>query len=439
MSSYFKQHLSAGGKLSLRLSSQTIRVLNYDITCFLDPRERPSLSKLVATILTQFADTADSSVHRCCESRLLRENTPEWKKAQDVLCDKVRALLCRSRKTVKISLNKDICIFSERSMVEQESVVPYAWTAEQRSKAKVRARPGYLYGTFQDYAAALLEEYASLSYGAREQIFYRSFCETLNKAKNAHIALHLTTFSMPDVVFRFWPRPDGALLSDPLLPYNYVVGYSLKESTDGSLTPHYKKERLPASFRLSSIEQLSEAGLSDLNSTECDTLEDAIEEKGVPYLFSKKISKKVWALVCFSKDGASDFRKRLINRPSGTRIPKIETLLTGFPTNAEVWLLKDLDWKMTAYLRSFGASIYLFSFEELTPDMLDTLIDEEVQKLKIGTNQSEKSTETKATQRASVATKLEQTFLYDLKDEILHWHQDALSGMEQWDAWVKVQ
>lgn len=439
MRSRFEKKSSAGAKLSLRLSSQTLRVLNNDVVCFSSPKVQLNLTQLVSTILVCFSSQANSSVHHCCEIISQDETSPEWKKTQDDLCKKAVALLTRSRRTQTITLNNDIIHFSQGSIAQYESTVLYPWTEEQRQKAKLPSCPDYLYSTFQDYVAALLEEYADLNYREREKIYYK---ETYENLDSAH-AFHLTTFSSPGDRFLFWPRPgngserenkDEFLMSDPLLPYNYLVGYSVKENADGSLPSQYKKERAPASFRLSTINDTAVvAGCSDLSQPECDKLEDLIKEYGVAYLFGERF----WALVCFSAGGAADFRKRLINRPAGTRMPKIEAFLPGLPAHAEVWMLQDTNWKITRYLRSYGDGVYLFSAQELTPEIYEVLIDAELQKQKRGKKKSGDPAEIKATQRKKIDTQLRKTFLANLKEDTLNWYRSALSRMDHWDAWTE--
>ena len=360
MHSRFQQKLIPGGKLPLRISSQTMRVLSNDITCFSDYETPISLSKLIAVILNQFADEAACSVYRRCEASSLKAGSDAWAKMQQNLCNKAAALLSRARKSHPISLNAALCEFSARDDVARESYIEYKWSSTERKKAHITPKTplkSFLYEDFQDYVAALLEEYAELSYSRREQIFFRDICVCLKDAEQHGKVLHLYR---KDGSFRFWPRPDGALLSDALLPYNYLVGYRTKEKPDGSLM---WQSRQPVSFRLSEIRSLSEAGSSDLTSIEAARLEDAIANYGVAYLFGEN----AWTLVCFSPLGANDFHKRLINRPAGKRLSAIEELLPDFPAGSEIWRLEDRKWKINIYLRTFGKTVYRFSLQELTP------------------------------------------------------------------------
>ena len=427
MHSRFEQKLIPGGKLPLRISSQTMRVLSNDITCFSDYETPISLSKLIAVILNQFADEAACSVYRRCEASSLKAGSDAWAKMQQNLCNKAAALLSRARKSHPISLNAALCEFSARDDVARESYIEYKWSSTERKKAHITPKTpskSFLYEDFQDYVAALLEEYAELSYSRREQIFFRDICVCLKDAEQHGKALHLYR---KDGSFRFWPRPDGALLSDALLPYNYLVGYRTKEKPDGSLM---WQSRQPVSFRLSEIRGLSEAGSSDLTSIEAARLENAIANYGVAYLFGEN----AWTLVCFSPLGANDFHKRLINRPAGKRLSAIEELLPDFPAGSEIWRLEDRKWKINIYLRTFGKTVYRFSLQELTPAVWDILVKDAIQMHCVG---KKKALCQQSDVEAVTSANLEQAFMSELPNDTSDWYQSALDSTKSWPVWVK--
>lgn len=430
MHSRFEQELVAGGKLSLRISSQAMRVLNNDIACFSDYETPISLSKLIAVILNQFADEAECSIYRRCEASSLKVGSDAWMKMQQNLCNKAAALLSRARKSHPISLNAALCEFSVRDTVARESYVEYKWDPSERKKAHITSKTSsksYLYEDFQDYVAALLEEYAELSYSRREQIFFRDICICLKDAEQHGKALHLYR---KDGSFRFWPRPDGALLSDALLPYNYLVGYRTKENPDGSLVSPSPAVRQPVSFRLSEIRGLSEAGPTDLTWAEINHLEDAIANYGIAYLFGES----AWTLVCFSPFGANDFHKRLINRPAGKRLSAIEKLLPDFPAGSEIWRLDDRKWKIKVYLRTFGETVYRFSLQDLTPAVWDILVKDAIQMRCVG---KKKALRQPSAVEAAASANLEQTFMSELPDDTSDWYQSALDSAKSWSDWVK--
>ena len=118
-------------------------------------------------------------------------------------------------------------------------------------------------------------------------------------------------------------------------------------------------------------------------------------------------------------------------------MPKIEAFLPGLPAHAEVWMLQDTNWKITRYLRSYGDGVYLFSAQELTPEIYEVLIDAELQKQKRGKKKSGDPAEIKATQRKKIDTQLRKTFLANLKEDTLNWYRSALSRMDHWDAWTE--
>lgn len=430
MHSRFEQKLTPGGKLPLRISSQAMRVLNNDITCFSDYEAPISLSKLIAVILNQFADEAECSVYRRCEVSSLKVGSDAWTKMQQNFCHKAVSLLSHARKSHPISLNAALCEFSVRDTIARESYVEYNWALSERKKAHITPKTppkSYLYEDFQDYVAALLEEYAELSYSRREQIFFRDICVCLKDAEQHGNALHLYR---KDGAFRFWPRTDGALLSDALLPYNYLVGYRAKENPDGSLVCQAPMARQPVSFRLSEIHSISKAGPSDLTPAENARLEDAIANYGIAYLFGES----AWTLVCFSPLGANDFHKRLINRPAGKRLSTIEELLSDFPVGSEIWRLDDRKWKIKIYLRTFGETVYRFSLQDLTPAIWDILVKDSIQMHCVG---KKKALHQPSDVEAAVSANLKQTFMSELPDDTSDWYQSALDSAKSWPAWVK--
>ena len=178
------------------------------------------------------------------------------------------------------------------------------------------------------------------------------------------------------------------------------------------------KPRKYASLRLSEIREACPAAPSDLTKRELKELENAIEERGIPYLSGDRAG---WALVCFAKNDLDDFRKRLINRPVGHRCTAAEALLPGLPPDAEVWMLEGTEWKLWIYLRTFG-DIYIFAGKDLTPELWAALAGETA------------AGRSAASQQEAVKA-IRSTFLKKLQRKTMKWHQNAHSGLQDFTQW----
>lgn len=404
MTPSFAVELTAGAKISLRLTGQTWNVLDNDAACFAGAQKPLSLSALVARLLPVFAPEAEASVTRACICSGLVKNSAAWNRRHEELCRNVQARLDAPRRSRAISLNTGLCSFSQSSAAAEAAGILLPGSKKA------------LYPVYAEYIAALLEEYAAKSYSAREQLFFKTICDVVRKAAAEGNSLALT--HQDGQRYRFWPRPAGALMTDTLLPYTYLVGFRVMEQADGTIANG--KFREYASLRLSEIREACPAAPSDLTSRECKGLEDAIVERGIPYLSGDRAG---WALVCFAKNDLDDFRKRLINRPTGHRCTAVEALLPWLPPDAEVWMLEGTEWKLWIYLRTFG-DIYIFAGKDLTPELWAALARETA------------AGRSAASQQAAVKA-IRSTFLKKLQRKTVKWHQNAYSGLQglaQWKA-----
>jgi len=397
MTPSFAVELAAGTKISLRLSGQTWNVLDNDAACFAGAQKPLSLSALIARLLPVLAPEAEASVAWTCTCSGLARNSTAWNHRYEELCRNVQARLDAPRRSRAISLNAGMCSFSQSSAAADAAGILLPGSKKA------------LYPVYAEYIAALLEEYAAKSYSAREQLFFRPICEVIRKAAAEGNSLALT--HQDGQRYRFWPRPAGALLTDTLLPYTYLVGFRVMEQADG-------KPRKYASLRLSEIREACPAAPSDLTKRELKELENAIEERGIPYLSGDHAG---WALVCFAKNDLDDFRKRLINRPVGHRCTAAEALLPGLPPDAEVWMLEGTEWKLWIYLRTFG-DIYIFAGKDLTPELWAALAGETA------------AGRSAASQQEAVKA-IRSTFLKKLQRKTVKWHQNAHSGLQDFAQW----
>ena len=373
-----------GDSLYLRLSPYAWRILDNDRQCFYELGESISYSAFVDRILTHFYNyktdlyTVESSVYHACKYRL-PNSAPEdanWIALEKELIEKVKARTQylhkkRPNNTANSTdpLNDLPDIHYTAGMFEfigkpvtgkynkvRDPRDPSKWEfikAELSVKAN-KSKDQYLYNSFRDYLCALLEEYAGLPYSLRERIFFRDICEKIESAQKSNkgaCEIHFTTQGGHSYKLKPYSTP---ILSDTLLPYNYLVGFSSPaDPPESALAVN--------SFRLSmirSIDDIVKLDLKQTTATEAESnaqIDRAIRLYGVAYLSAVYHPDSAWITseVEFSPQGVSDLCRRLANRPQCERKP--DSTSDSAPKETEVWLLTGYEWKLELYLMPFGA------------------------------------------------------------------------------------
>lgn len=381
-----------GDSLYLRLSPYTWRILDNDRQCFYELGESISYSTFVERVLTHFYNyrtdlyTVESSVYHACKYRL-PNSTPEdtnWIALEKELIKKVKArtqFLHKKRPNNTANsddpLNDLPDIHYKVGMFEfigKPVLSKYNKVRDPRDPAKwefikaelsviektTGSKPIYLYNDFRDYLCALLEEYAGLPYSLRERIFFRDICEEIESAQKLYqgaCEIRFTTQDGRSYKLKPYSTP---VLSDTLLPYNYLVGFSSPvDSPESALAVN--------SFRLSmirSIDDIVKLDLKQTTATEAESnaqIDRALRLYGVAYLSAIYHPDSAWitAEVEFSPQGVSDLRRRLANRPQCERKPDCTpgsaSTSSSAPNKTEVWLLTGYEWKLELYLMPFGA------------------------------------------------------------------------------------
>lgn len=375
-----------GDSLYLRLSPYTWRILDNDRQCFYELGESISYSAFVERVLTHFYNyrtdlyTVESSVYHACKYRL-PNSTPEdtnWIALEKELIKKVKArtqFLHKKRPNNTANsadpLNDLPDIHYTVGMFEfigKPVLSKYNKVRDPRDPAKwefikaelsviektTGSKPIYLYNDFRDYLCALLEEYAGLPYSLRERIFFRDICEEIESAQKLYqgaCEIRFTTQDGRSYKLKPYSTP---VLSDTLLPYNYLVGFSSPvDPPESALAVN--------SFRLSTIRSIDDIVKLDLKQTTATEAESnaqidrALRLYGVSYLSAIYHPDSAWitAEVEFSPQGVSDLRRRLTNRPQCERKP--DGTSGSAPKGTEVWLLTGYEWKLELYLMPFGA------------------------------------------------------------------------------------
>lgn len=161
----------------------------------------------------------------------------------------------------------------------------------------------YYKGNVRRYMNALLEEYATYPYHQRERIYWRELLDQFEQAMKDRCQMKIQIKNKEEN-YTLYIKPYGHCLDSEHL-YNYLVVKSRRIN---------EKEWRIASLRLSRIAKFSflrESG--GLTKEECAEIRNAIENKGVPYLFDVNREEKV--TVYLTETGKSLYDTILHLRP----------------------------------------------------------------------------------------------------------------------------
>jgi hypothetical protein len=199
-------------------------------------------------------------------------------------------------------------------------------------------RENQYYDRIGDYLKALYEEYASLPYIKREQIYYGDFLKEITEAIKEGCRLDLTLQSGRSMQIRPYK-----VLSNSLSTYNYLVGYTVPPFDSG-------EEAKIASFRISRLKavaaQAQRAGRDKLTKDERAEINRQISQKEAPYLVGKMNE----IHIRLTPAGVKEYNSRIHQRPQYKEIrdgnvyifectqSQIEHFFLSFGKDAEVLL-----------------------------------------------------------------------------------------------------
>lgn len=398
--------LDFDSKLPLRLSAYAWRVLDNDRSCFYPLKKRVSNNRLVTDILNNFYNytsdsyTVESSIDFACknycgkleqsarraaraemEERLIRKarqrmsrvpkKRPNSTSQADIPLDKIPYMNATSGILKFISTDETERDAGKHNFVTDESKV----MLPQKTDTPV-------YKDFPTYLCTLLEEYAELPYTLRERVFFRQTCEAIKAGVNQYHGQCLINLQMQDghqyqiLPYSFssygskeepntaYPSP---ILSDALLPYNYLVGF-IREGTDAF------SMLFPASFRLSAIKPDSIIVLPNKTSARQlrryeAMLNKATRSVGIPYLspasieYSTLLYSPITVVALFTPQGALALHQNLVDRPHCE-------LVDAHTDGCETWKFSGPKWQLERYLFAFGTDVHILKAPEDFTDAL---------------------------------------------------------------------
>lgn len=389
-------------KLHLRLSSYTRRVLDNDRSCFYSSEQNVSDSRLISDILERFYHytsdfyTVESSISFACDTACgkLPPKVPHKaarNEMQNRLIRKARLRMQRfppkpanqntpgdDPRCQPLYINPSVSMLQFFGAAKKPDPTKEAFAIRESQITDGENVP--VYTSFRDYLCTLLEEYAELPYSLRERIFFRELCEKIEHGVKIHDGQCLINVFWKDL---FSPSGNGdegrsgpyqvfpysvsgaasyssPILSDALLPYNYLVGFIYQGDDSFSLLT-------PASFRLSQISDVQiiphKTAPKDLQRYKT-TLERATRWGGVAYLSAATaaLGSRIKAQIRLTPQGVQTFRQTLIDRP-------LCRLIDPHPENApdgsETWELTGPQWQLERYLFPFGTEVCVLKPQEL--------------------------------------------------------------------------
>ena len=196
-------------------------------------------------------------------------------------------------------------------------------------------------GSIGNAVRLIVEEYAQLPYSEREKILLSEIFNTINQAIKTNSSLTLTTTAFP-TAFIFKPYK---ILTNSLPDYNYVLG---------------KEKNKILTLRLSRITSAYSTSVPGLTSTEKQSINEIIKEKGILYLSEDQ--EKVDILL--TKEGYRMYRQIQHLRPN---------YINKSPTAAGEIKLSFIctSKQISDYFLKFGKEAYVISPKSLQKKFFD--------------------------------------------------------------------
>lgn len=182
----------------------------------------------------------------------------------------------------------------------------------------------YYKGKIGNYLKAIIEDYASKSFRERELIYFFDRVKTINTAIKEKRGLALKTSG--GTFFFIYPYK---IVSDQMLMYNYLIGYSQKEDED---------IKRPITLRISRLSDIKLRGTNkSLKDEEIAALEDSANKKGVQFLGSEERD----VVVKLTENGKRRYINQLHLRPECIEIRNgDEYVFRCTPAQAEFYFVK---------------------------------------------------------------------------------------------------
>lgn len=269
----------------LNLSNYAYEILVNDIDAF---SESGGFSGIINRIISNYMDESEASFSSATEKKRLKliETLLSEKKSNTSASDKKSAALSSAElKTVTMLVSAYKSTLVERFI---NNIAPKEKTLKIRLQNEIYdvlgpsvPLPDEEYGSAGNYIKALIEDYASLPFFRREEIYFREFSERINSIiKNVDRPLMTLRIRSTDGTLKDFRIKIYGVSRESDSPYHYLICLSKPVSEPEAC---YK----PAVFRLSRIVKLYDTpsyGSGKITAKEKKALLDAIKLKTVPYI-----------------------------------------------------------------------------------------------------------------------------------------------------------
>lgn len=293
-------------KIRISFSEKAMSIIEEDMNVF----GVPSRTAFINTVITNFHEDAVSSIFTCIEkyrsnlTKLLKDSEPDSSKIDKVIDKLVDQKKKSLRKQIdQFKANKDhsklyyindenvAFLFSDECMESDKN------NPDEGESSPYGDRPGL-------YIKCLLEEYCSLPFIKREQIFRKDIYDQINIAcENKYILYVTVPFNEKKQTFCVYPYK---IVADPMSTQDYLVCYSRKKEDK-------ENDKIIASFSMSRIHisRLSRSRVFHLTQKERKEIDDKLARYSPAYL----IGENEEIHVKLTENGKQTFLKKLHSRP----------------------------------------------------------------------------------------------------------------------------
>lgn len=321
--------------MGFKLMSDQQRVrISLSETAFLVTREDmlqfhvASRSSFMNTVFRNFREEAEASVSRHLDARREELRSVLDAASSDSSCDRViRQLLLSEEQRLKDRILRQKRDRSKNEAHKKETLyrvsnenLAYLESEECLEETYYEGKPGL-------YLKCILEEYASLPYIKREQIFFQGKYDLVREAIERSLLLKITTSDKK--TYTVWPY---CLEADALSTREYLIGLS-RDSRDKNGPKRCVSFRIP---NADSIRILRQSG--HISKQEADRIQKDIANRNVQFLAGSDEQ----ILVRLTEDGVRKYQSQIYLRPSCSQAITGEGDYSFFctPRQAEYYFFK---------------------------------------------------------------------------------------------------
>ncbi len=328
-------------KIRITLSDNARLTMAEDMDIFCTPKA----TTFINTVFKNYKNHAESSIslhlqQRKIELDRLFTSTKLDSASKNIAIEQLLAIEEQELKN-KISEYTSSKGESKLYHINNENV---EYLLEDCEEDKYFSRPG-------QYIRSIIEEYCSLPFIKREQIFKKDIYETIEQACHEHRILKIkANYFGKDQLFYVYPY---RIVSDSFHSQSYLVCYSRKAEDE-------EKDKVVASFSMARITPPTMLTKTfHLNKQETNNIDMQISNYSPAYIIGKPEQIKVK----LTKKGKQSYQSRLYSRPE-----KIDSL-----SSENIYVFNCTHQQIFNYFFSFGADAEIISPENLRNHFKNTL------------------------------------------------------------------